>query len=68
MTDTMWVTDEELIRRSGVPEKKMRQLIQALDKNPLSGFPVKNSLYDNRRFWPAVVEYWRNFNQKRVAS
>jgi hypothetical protein len=51
MNDTIWVTDAELIRRSGVPEKIMRQRIRALDANPLSGFPRKDQLWGGRRHW-----------------
>src|SRR5262249_43563262 len=54
----LWVTDAELIRRSGVPEKIARQAIEMLDKNPISGFPKKDALWGNRRFWPAVEIYW----------
>lgn len=56
--DGLWVTDAELIRRSGVPEKIARQAIEMLDKNPVSGFPKKDPLWGNRRFWPAVEMYW----------
>lgn len=57
--ETLWVTDAELIRRSGVPEKKARATLRAMDANKLSGFPKKNKLWGDRRFWPEVVEYWR---------
>lgn len=56
---TLWVTDTELIKRSGVPEKKARAALRAMDANPRSGFPKKNPLWGGRRFWPEVVEYWR---------
>lgn len=56
--DGLWVTDAELIRRSGVPEKIARQAIEMLDKNQVSGFPKKNPLWGNRRYWPAVENYW----------
>lgn len=54
----LWVTDDELIKESGVPESKMRAVLAALDRDRLSGFPKKNPLYDNRRYWPAVLAYW----------
>lgn len=59
MTDKLWVTDEELIERSGVPRDKMRRALQALDEDKRSGFPRREPLYDNRRYWPAVLEYWK---------
>lgn len=74
MTDAapkLWVTDEELIKASGVPPMKMRQALDALDRDRLSGFPRKNPLYDNRRYWPAVLRYWEVTNpipQARKAS
>lgn len=56
--DAPWVTDAELIRRSGVPEKIMRENIRMLDRDPRSGFPRKNKLFGDRRYWPAVVAYF----------
>lgn len=60
MTDTidhdarsLWVTDAELIRRMGVPEKIARATIREMDRLP-SGFPPKEALWGNRRYWPAV--------------
>lgn len=54
----LWVTDEELIAESGVPKPKMQAVLDKLDRDRLSGFPKKNPLYDNRRYWPAVLAYW----------
>ncbi len=56
--DTLYVTDAELIRRMGVPEKIARQAIQMLDANPRSGWPAKQKLWGNRRYWPAVKAYF----------
>lgn len=58
---TLFVTDAELIRRSGVPEKIARAAIHMLDHNPHSGFPQKQSLWGNRRYWPAVVDYFDSY-------
>jgi hypothetical protein len=58
----LWVTDDELIEESGVPKDKMRCVLDYLDRQPLSGFPKKNPLYGNRRYFPAVLEYWRVTN------
>lgn len=57
-TATLWITDAELIRRSGVPEKVMRPVLRRMDEDRRSGFPQKNRLYGNRRYWPAVQAYW----------
>ena len=58
LSGTVWVTDAELIRRSGVPEKVMRQNLRALDDNPRSGFPKKDRAWGGRRHWPSVLRYW----------
>lgn len=63
MTDKLWVTDEEIIDRSGVPRDKMRRALQALDADKRSGFPRRQPLYDNRRYWPAVQDYWLTTNR-----
>jgi len=60
MTDpveTLWIKDAEMIRRLGVPEKVMRSVIRELDRRA-SGFPRKQKLYGDRRYWPAVKAYF----------
>lgn len=52
-----FMTDAEIIRRLGVPEKIAYQTFHALDHNPLSGFPKKIEHWGNRRRWPKVKEY-----------
>jgi hypothetical protein len=55
---TLYVTDAELIRRLGVPEKVARRVIRELDaKARLTGFPQKQKLWGDRRYWPAVKAY-----------
>ena len=56
--ETIWVTDAELIRRSGVPENLMRRTIAGLDADRRSGFPAKQRLWGNRRHWPSVKAYF----------
>lgn len=58
----LWVTDDELIKESGVPTAQMRQVLDALDRDRMSGFPRKNALYGNRRYMPAVLRYWEVTN------
>jgi hypothetical protein len=53
----LYVTDEELIDRLGVPEKIAREALQVLDHDARSGFPKKLKLWGDRRYWPAVREY-----------
>jgi hypothetical protein len=50
--DKLYLTDAELIRRIGVPEKTMRSMLPGLEKN--YGFPKKSPLFGDRRYWPAV--------------
>lgn len=57
--DKLWLTDAEIIRRMGVPERAARDALAVLDKNPaLSGFPQKQKLWGGRRYWPAVKAYF----------
>jgi hypothetical protein len=56
--DTLYVTDAELIRRMGVPEKIAREAIRALDANRVSGFPQKQKLFGDRRYYPACVAWF----------
>jgi hypothetical protein len=53
----LWVTDAELIRRLGVPEKIARATIRMLDSKS-SDFPKKQKLWGDRRYWPAVAGYF----------
>jgi hypothetical protein len=56
-TPTLWVTDAELIRRIGVPEKTARETLRMLDaKN--DGFPRKQKVWGDRRYWPDVKAYF----------
>jgi len=57
--DKLFVTDSELIRRLGVPEKVGRVALQDLDRfHPgRPQFPQKDPLFGGRRFWPAVEKY-----------
>lgn len=56
--DTLWVTDEECIRRLGVPRKAARAAFHMFDVHPEKGFPQKQALWGNRRYWPAVRTYF----------
>lgn len=56
--ETLWITDAEMIRRMGVPEKIARETIRFLDSKPQHQFPQKQKLWGGRRYWPAVKEYF----------
>ncbi len=63
--ETLYITDAELIRRMGVPEKIAREAIRTLDRNAASGFPKKQPLWGDRRYWPAVKAYLDKLNNVR---
>jgi hypothetical protein len=50
--DKLYLTDAELIRRIGVPEKQLRPLLPALETK--YAFPKKSAFFGDRRYWPAV--------------
>lgn len=64
--DKLYLTDAELIRRLGVPEKTLRPLLPGLEKN--YGFPAKSPLFGGRRYWPAVKNWLDKHNGLRVDS
>lgn len=53
--EKLFITDAELIRRLGVPERVARPVINELERKP--GFPRKLKLWGDRRYWPAVEAY-----------
>jgi hypothetical protein len=61
-TAKLYVTDAELIRRLGVPEKIARVALSVLDGDPRSGFPRKQKLFGERRYWPAVKAWLDSTN------
>lgn len=66
--ETLYVTDAELIRRLGVPEKVARAAIRALDLDRSSGFPQKKKLWGDRRYWPAVKAYMDRTSGLKLGS
>ena len=60
--DRLFVTDAQLIRRLGAPEKTARAAIRMLDKNPRTGFPKKQPLWGDLRYWPAVRRWFDEQN------
>lgn len=55
--DKLWVSDAELVRWMGVPEKQGYETLRMLDAKP-SGFPKKQKLWGDRRYKPAVKAYF----------
>lgn len=60
--DTLYITDAELIRRLGVPVKAARAALHMLDRDLSKGFPQKQKLFGNRRYWPQVKAYFDRMN------
>lgn len=55
--EKLFVTDAELIRRLGVPEKVGRSMLQVLDRELHRGFPQKQKVWGDRRYWPHVKAF-----------
>jgi hypothetical protein len=53
----LYVTDAELIRRLGVPEKIGRAVLATFDREKHRGFPQKQAIWGDRRYWPAVKAF-----------
>jgi hypothetical protein len=63
--DKLYLTDAELIRRLGVPERLARPTIQQLESK--ANFPKRQALWGNRRYWPAVKAYLDRQNGLNLA-
>lgn len=48
----LYITDAELVRRLGVPEKRLRLILPELEKK--YNFPKKSPIFGDLRYWPAV--------------
>lgn len=64
--DKLYVTDAELFRRLGVPAQTARMTILHLEAK--AGFPRKQQLFANRRYWPAVEAWLDKHNGLTVAA
>lgn len=62
----VFVTDKELYEFLGVPSDTGRRTIHALDSNPQSGFPKKDPLWGDRRYLPAVEEWLKLSNDRKM--
>lgn len=52
--DTLFVTDGELAKRLGLTLDQLKTALPAAEK---SGFPMKDPLFADRRYWPACVAW-----------
>lgn len=58
--EKLYLTDAELIRRIGLPDKTARHIIGEAERK--FGFPKKSTLMGGRRYWPAVKAWLDRFN------
>ena len=58
--DKLYLSDAELIRRLGVPDKILRPILPNLENK--HGFPKKQALFGGRRYWPAVKAWLDKHN------
>jgi hypothetical protein len=64
--EKLLVTDAELLRRLGMPEKDGRRVLGFLDAKQ-SGFPPKLKMWGGRRWWPHV-EAWMNRSSGMISD
>lgn len=66
---TLYITDAELIRRMGVPEKIARAALRDLDnRHRETRFPQKQMIWGNRRYWPAVKSWLDASNGLKIEA
>ncbi len=64
--DKLYVTDAELIRRLGVPPRVAKPAIRFLEEK--QGFPKKQKMWGDRRYWPAIEAYLAKHNGLTMGS
>lgn len=66
----LWMTDDELAARPeiGLPRDTFRQVTMMYDSDPKSGFPRKVAIYGNRRYWPAILDFWEAIYRPKVRT
>lgn len=62
----LWVLDDELADKIHVPRDTFRRAMMMYDSDPTSRFPKKEKLYGDRRFWPAIWDFWTEVYRPRV--
>lgn len=50
--DKLYLSDAEIIKKMGLPINRGRIMLRALASQP--GFPPKDKLLGDKRYWPAV--------------
>jgi hypothetical protein len=66
----LYVTDDELIDRLGVPKEAARQGLRQLDhEHKRNGFPQKSRLWGGEyRYWPKVKQWFDKHNGVTVSE
>jgi hypothetical protein len=62
--DKLYLTDAELIRKLGVPDRVIRPMLPNLESK--WGFPPKSPIFGGRRYWPAVKAWLDKHNGLNV--
>lgn len=62
----LWVSDDELADKLRIPREAYRRAMMIYDADPKSGFPKKQKLYGDRRFWPAIWDYWSEVYRPKI--
>ncbi|MCW0016258.1 winged helix-turn-helix domain-containing protein [Rhizobium sp. BT-226] len=53
-SDVLFVTDAECAARIGLPTQDFKDALPALER---TGFPPKDPLFNNKRYWPAIQAF-----------
>jgi hypothetical protein len=61
--ERLYVSDDELPGIVGVDKEALGVAIRMLDANPRSGFPKKDPLFGNKRYWPKVKAWFEDYNR-----
>lgn len=61
-----FVTDLEIAKRWGICDKTARRAILALER--AGGFPGKDPLFGNKRYWPAVDAFMKRRAGLNIAA
>lgn len=50
----LYITDAQVAERIGLPTEDLKDMMPTLER---SGFPLKDPLFNNRRYWPAIQAF-----------
>lgn len=64
----LWASDDELAPLVGLPRDTFRQVAMMYDADPKSGFPKRIAIYGNRRYVPAVLDFWETIYRPKIRA